>query len=118
MPQVAITDTIEQDALVITLTGDLDILTAPACADRLAEAMADRRPGCALVALDMRHVDFCGSVGLRVLTAFAQDCADQGLNVCVITVPLGPVHRLLQLTRLDTVLPVFHHLADAVAHYR
>jgi anti-anti-sigma factor len=117
MPQVAITDTIEQDALVITLTGDLDILTAPACADRLAEAMADRRPACALVALDMLPVDFCGSIGLRVLTAFAQDCADQGLRVCVIATPHGAVHRLLELTRLDTVLPVFASLSAAIAHH-
>ena len=113
MPEVAVTDTVQDDSLVLALTGDLDVLTSPGCARRLTDAIAGRAPTCRSVLLDMRLVDFCGSAGLRLLSAFAIECAELGLRVCVVAGSRGVVHRIMEVSGLDGVLPVFDDIGTA-----
>jgi anti-sigma B factor antagonist len=117
MPEVAvtITDSPQANSLVIALAGELDLLTAPACADKLTDAVADLSPGCRLVVLDMRQIDFCGSAGLRMLTMFARACTDRGVPVRVLAQRRSVVRRILELTQLDTVLPAFDDVMAATA---
>ncbi|WP_258054767.1 STAS domain-containing protein [Streptomyces sp. Ru71] len=52
------------EATLVELRGDIDLLTAPALADRLDALTAGRRPD---VVIDLRAVNFIDCSGLRVL---------------------------------------------------
>ena len=69
-PGVALTD----EPVVVELAGDLDLSTANAAEAALAEAL--RRS--AHVVLDMRHVPFCDSAGLRVIATAVRDTRTRG----------------------------------------
>lgn len=113
MPEVVVRTCVQDNALVIAMTGDLDVLTTPACADQVRRALASRPPESSLVVLDMRRIDFCGSVGLRMLANCASTCADEGLRVSVLAVPRGVVTRILGLAGLETLLPVVEDTTTA-----
>lgn len=113
MPEVGVTDTVENNALAITINGDLDLLTVPTCASKLTRAMAARTPECRLVVLNMRGVGFCGAVGMRMLRAFAGQCAELGLHVCILAGPRSVVHRIVEVAGLGAVLPVVDDMAAA-----
>jgi anti-anti-sigma factor len=113
MPRIGVTDTVENNALAIAIDGDLDLLTAPACACELTRAMADRTPECRVVVLDMRGVGFCGAVGVRMLRTFAGQCTALGLYVCILAEKRSVVHRIVELAELEEVLPVVDDVAAA-----
>ncbi|WP_166659146.1 STAS domain-containing protein [Labedaea rhizosphaerae] len=107
------TDTVENDALAIAISGDLDLLTASACACELTRALADRPPECRVVVLDMRGVGFCGAVGIRMLRTFAGHCAELGLYVCILAGKKSVVRRIVELAELEEVLPVVDDVTAA-----
>ena len=115
MPRIAVTDTVRDNALTITIDGDLDLLTAPSCASKLTRSIDDRTPTCRLVVLNMRRVGFCGAVGMRMLRTFAGQCADLGLAVCILADQASVVHRIVELAGLQDVLPVVDDLDEAAA---
>lgn len=118
MPEVAVTTAIQEESLVIAMSGELDIATAPGCAGKLDGVAVEVTPAFGLVVLDMRRVEFCGSAGSRVLTTFADTCTDRGLRVCVLAQRRGVVRRILEVTHLDAVLPTFDDLGQAVGHHQ
>jgi anti-sigma B factor antagonist len=82
------------EAVVVRLAGDLDLATAREVTAALEDATA-RIAGERLV-LDMTHVGFIDSTGLRVLLRAATPL-DRPM---VLVAPSGPVCRILDLTRL------------------
>ncbi len=69
---------------------------------RLAVSEEVRR-GCQTIALDLCGVTFLSSAGIRVLFETQREARRAGGD-CLVTVASDPVQRVLELTRLDTIL--------------
>jgi anti-anti-sigma factor len=95
--------------LVLRISGELDLSTAP----ELAAALSDAATGPAsTVTLDLSRTSFIDSSALRVLVAGGRElkAADRRLQI-------GPrsdaVNRVLAMTNLDTHTDAFQLLPDA-----
>jgi anti-anti-sigma factor len=87
----------EVDAIVLALSGELDVASAPQLEQELAAATSD--DDAHLIVLDLRQLEFMDSTGLRaVLTAY--DVArEDGRRFGLVRGP-QQVERLLSLTRV------------------
>ena len=84
--------------VVVTVSGELDITTAPLLAEELREV---QQSGSVLV-VDLRAVEFMDSAGLRVLI----DAADAQRGDLYV-IPGGPqVQKLFKLTGTDQLLRI------------
>lgn len=102
-------------AVVITVAGEVDMLTAPQLRTAVDDAIA-RLAGRVLV-LDLARITFFGSPGLQVLAIAAgelrRDDAAPGLRVAT-----GGAHAVLrpvQITGLDAVLRLYDTVDAALA---
>jgi len=88
---------------VLTLSGELDPLTAPTLSEHVGAALAD--PDVEALVFDLGAVSFIDSSGLRVLIAAkkAMQEKDGDLEIRNAT---PKTYRLLQITGLDTFLEV------------
>jgi anti-sigma B factor antagonist len=91
---------------VVTLVGELDMSSAKAVAETLDELAAAGRP----IVVDLTTLEFIDSSGIHALLRPRPDEASIGL-VC----PPGNVRRVLEVTKLEQVLPVHDTLDDAFA---
>ncbi|MEO3976854.1 STAS domain-containing protein [Streptomyces sp. CAU 1734] len=98
---------------VVTVSGELDVYTAPAFRDRLAEAAARSE---ADVVCDLSTVSYFDSTTIGVLVgALKNVCTRPGQRQLRVVAPTDPVRKVLQLTGLDQVIPVYATVADALA---
>lgn len=97
--------------VVVTVTGEVDMETAPELESVLAEAVAHAGDG-ESVHLDLRPVTFFGSAGLSVLIACHRACAPVGRDLVVVATQRAVV-RVLQMTDLDAVLTLVADLPTA-----
>lgn len=103
------------DLLILTVEGDVDGLTAP----RLSAAMAAAfrvLAGRTLV-LDLTHVRFLGSSGLRTLRDSGLEAAShEGYRPLRVVVDhTRPVIRPIEIVGLDQILALYHSVEDAIA---
>ncbi len=107
-----------QGCLVCSLDG-LSVVSPPAEIDitnahQLRVALMSASSKCPIVVVDMSQTVFCDSAGLQVLArAHKRALADGGELRLVITAT--SVLRILALTGLDRVLPIFATMPDALA---
>jgi anti-sigma B factor antagonist len=87
---------------IVALTGDIDMMTAPAMERVLFEAMND---GCVTLVADMAGVEFIDVVGLTTLAAVAGEVRAVGGNL-MLRSPSDLTRRICQLIGLDPLLPV------------
>ncbi len=103
------------DAVVVRVSGAVDILTAPRLRSALAAALerVDERP----VVVDLTAVRFFGSPGLRVLAESAEQASMKpGFQTLRVVVDSNrPVLRPIELTGYDAILALYHDVEDAVA---
>lgn len=109
----ALTITIHHNALpalVVEVTGELDLLTAPRLSDTLhAVARLDYK----VLVLDLSTLKFMGSAGLATLVEAHQHAAR---HTSLRIVACGPTTlRPIQITGLDTLLDIYPSRADALA---
>jgi anti-anti-sigma factor len=90
----------EPGTLTIGLDGELDIATAPALEQLLAELERDRWP---TVVLDLRHLSFIDSSGIRALLAANRRIGRLGGHL-VVRHSSRPVRRTLAATGADSIL--------------
>ena len=83
---------------VLTVGGEIDLLTAPQLEAALAELPLDRR-----ALLDMRHVTFLGSTGISVILAHSQRLIRAGGSLQIRN-PSEPIRTALRLTGLTGLL--------------
>jgi anti-anti-sigma factor len=76
-PQFAICESEEDDGTRLTLTGDLDLATAPVLRDRLNQARAERRD----VRLDLSKLGFVDCAGMTALIEAVNDARTNGLRL-------------------------------------
>ena len=100
----------EGDAVVVTARGEIDMATAPALADLLRNLAAD---GYRKVIVAMSGVTFIDSSGLQVLIAARKAGHDR--SALRLVGVAGGAKRLLEITGLTTVLPVWGTVEDAIA---
>ena len=100
-----------RDAFVVTLTGEVDLHTAPALEQALEGVVA---LGGTAVAVDLAEVTFIDSTTLEVLLRYHERFRGLG-GLLVIVTDDRRVLRTFEITGLDRVFTIEHRLADAVA---
>lgn len=94
---------------VVSVSGDLDVLTAPELAAAI-QAAVQRRPEAMIV--DLSCVQFLASAGMSVLITASRDL-EPAVRFGVVAD--GPsTSRLLKLIGIDTLVAVYQTLDDAV----
>ncbi|MFJ4628279.1 STAS domain-containing protein [Streptomyces sp. NPDC088847] len=107
-PRVNVTEVPDGRIAVTTVTGELDVRSAPAVYRRALEALTR----CPLVVVDLSGVTFCDSSGFNALLRLRRRAEEAGTRLAL-AAPPGQVARLLALTGADTVFPVYGSLAAA-----
>jgi anti-sigma B factor antagonist len=97
--------------VVLTVGGDVDLHVAGEFKSRLTETVDG---GASMLVLDLSSVTFVDSMGLGVLLGGKQRLAAQGGELHLV-VPGPEVRRILEITRLDQILPLHETLPDALA---
>ena len=101
------------DALVYALRGSLDIATSPSVRAALTEAAANGKHE---IVVDLTQLEFLDSTGLGALIG-AHRRALENNGTLRLVVSEGPILRLLNITGLIRVLPVYHSRADALGDH-
>ena len=94
----------------VSPSGDLDLATAPQLRQDLVEASAS---GSTLVVLDLGGVDFLDSVGLSVIVGGHKRLRHEG-RALHLAAPQAIVRKVLGITRLDTLIPTYETVDEAV----
>lgn len=108
-PPIELDVRLEGRAVVVTVSGELDLLTAPAFEQALRRALAGRPP---LVVVDLGGVGFLDSSALAVLATTHHEAGQDTVVRLVATAPV--VVRPLELTGLSEVLPVLATVEEAL----
>jgi len=100
-------------ALVVRVTGELDMTTSPRLRQALGEAL-DEAAG-AVVIVDVTSVTFLGSPGLAALFEAAINAKQRGGPLRIVADPTRPAVRPLQVSGLNNVLTFYETIDDALA---
>jgi anti-anti-sigma factor len=92
------------DRVVVRVDGDLDLASADAFEEALAPVASAPH-----VVIDLSSCTFLDSAGIRVIAATAR----QAPRVSVVATDPGVV-RVLEITAVDTMVPVHASLQDAL----
>jgi anti-anti-sigma factor len=96
---------------VVTMSGDLDIASAPAWRERLTAML---RPGMGLLVLELSAVSFCDAAGLAVLIGTQRRACALGIALRLVA-PRPQMARVLRLSGLDRSFTIHPTPAAAVA---
>ncbi|WP_331757739.1 STAS domain-containing protein [Nocardia sp. NBC_01388] len=88
------------EVTVVTVAGEVDIVTAPQLRAVLADVVATAPP---ILVADMTAVPFCGSAGLSALLQETEYAPGMSVRV----VASAPVRRIIEVTGLAQVLALF-----------
>jgi len=99
----------DDDILVLHVSGDLDVLTAPTLGTHLDVALTDSPE---LLIVDITNVGFLSSAGISLLVEAHRLTDRAGISLRVVAD--GPAtSRPLRMMRLDEVLDLYPTLAEA-----
>ncbi len=102
MPQLSAALVPGPDRVVVRLTGDADLSTAPVVSDALGRAAA---LGTAQVLVDLGAAQFWDCSGLHALAAFSRNLTDAG-RACRIVAAQPATRRLIGMANLAGTLQV------------
>ena len=88
--------------VLVKLSGELDISSAPKVEDELARVEPDRPP---VIVLDLRSLAFMDSTGLRLLIAADTRASQEDRRLMIVKGP-EPVQRVFRITRLEERLEI------------
>jgi anti-anti-sigma factor len=100
------------DAVVVKLSGELDISVAVPTGRRIAEAVPNSARG---VVVDMSGLDFMDSSGVSMLFSLAREVGSHRQQLHVVAPPGRPVSRVLEIVEFSRAAPVYADLDEAVA---
>jgi anti-sigma B factor antagonist len=95
---------------VVSAPEDIDIGNAAGLRSALLRAAA----GHPVIVVDLSSTEFCDSSGLNVLVRALRRAQADGGEVRLVATT-APVLRILSVTGVDTVLPLFASVAEALA---
>jgi anti-sigma B factor antagonist len=96
---------------VVAVPEEIDITNAAGLRLALLEAAADGYP---TLVIDMTRTRFCDSAGLRVLVDAHKRAQADGGEI-LLALSGAAVLRILEITGVDRVIPVFTNLDEALA---
>ncbi|MGW3816916.1 STAS domain-containing protein [Streptomyces sp. NPDC005046] len=107
--RLSITVTTTADIRVLALSGEIDADTVGSL--RQALRMGDDGP--VRLVLDFSAVTFMDSSGISVLAAARRDATSAGgwIRMAALT---APVHRVIEIVGLDTIIPCYPTLPQAL----
>jgi anti-sigma B factor antagonist len=88
------------DHTIVTISGEIDLYTAPRLHSELAAVLVDGMP--TRVVIDMSGVEFCDSIGMNVLLSCLRRMRERGGELEIAS-PKPAVRRILRVTGLDSV---------------
>jgi anti-sigma B factor antagonist len=97
------------DQAIVTVSGEIDLYTAPRLQGELTAVLDGGRP--VRVVVDMSGVEFCDSTGMNVLLSAMKRAREHGGGLDLAG-PRPAVRKILQVTGLDSV---FTFVDDAAA---
>ncbi|EWC59229.1 Anti-sigma F factor antagonist (spoIIAA-2) [Actinokineospora spheciospongiae] len=110
-----VTATVErgEGRVVVRVSGEVDMATAPVLAEALDRAFTGGDP--ARVVVDLTGVSFFASSGLALLAQTSARARDTDTDVVVVVAPGGPTERAITVTSMDRSIRVVHDLAGATS---
>jgi anti-sigma B factor antagonist len=96
---------------MVTFPAEIDMATADAIGEQVAAALA---PGVHAVIADMTATTFCDSAGISMLIRAKKQATAHGAELRLL-LPCPNVLRVLKMQGVDTVLPIYHSLEQALA---
>ncbi|WP_017573121.1 STAS domain-containing protein [Nocardiopsis halotolerans] len=115
MPDLTISSTLHDAGRVLALDGEIDMATEHRFQDAVTEALTTQPFG--RVVLDCADLRFIDSSGLRVLIR-AHKAAKEQKALLAIASPIQRVLQILRVTSLDTRIPVFATVSEALSASR
>jgi len=110
MPPLAITGHTVDDAVVLTISGEIDLSNSQVVYGALSKALARGVP----VVLDLTGVEFLDSRGLAAILQARHEAAVSEPPT-LLTVPSPPAARVFDVAGTGALLPLFPDLAEALA---
>ncbi len=111
IPDFAVATDHDEGRSVVTVTGEVDVETAPRLRKALISAADVPAP---MVVVDLREVTFLDSTGLGVLVSGLKRARENGGDLRLVATS-SHILRILAITRLDSVLSVYPDLSAARA---
>ncbi len=105
----AVSAELRQDALVLTVNGEVDLATAPVLDAAIADAWTPPQP----LIIDATELPFMDSTGLGVLVKAALRARDEGGQIAMAAVG-SRVHKVLAITGLDQHLAIYPTVEEAL----
>lgn len=103
--------TIENNAIVITISGRLDAVTAPEYEKRVREMIANGNND---FVVDFAQLDYISSAGLRALLLMAKLLKEKSGNVCFANVD-GNVRSVFEMSGFAALFKMENSVAAALA---
>jgi len=116
VPDISFPVEVIEGVPVVTAPEEIDIANAARLKAALLEAALTEmaEPGRALLVVDMSRTRFCDSAGLNALVGAARQARAEGGEVRLV-VTSEAVSRIVELTGVDRVIPIYASLEDAVS---
>jgi anti-sigma B factor antagonist len=111
--ELKVTTLSQGDHNVMSVTGEIDLYTAPKLHAELFGALAAEAP--VRLVVDMSGVEFCDSTGMNVLLAAHRQAQERGGDL-QIAAPRPAIRKVLQVTGLESVFTVLDDQAWAAEH--
>ncbi len=92
------------DHAIVTITGEIDLYTAPKLQTDLAAIIDDAAPAARIV-IDMSGVEFCDSTGMNILLSSLRHVRERGGEL-ELAAPRPAITKILSVTGLDSVFTI------------
>jgi stage II sporulation protein AA (anti-sigma F factor antagonist) len=102
---------IEGDAIIVTISGRLDAVTAPEYEKRIRELIDS---GNSYFVVDFEQLDYISSAGLRVLLLMAKLLKEKSGQVCFANVK-GNVQSVFDMSGFTSLFKMENSVAEALA---
>ncbi|HJE57087.1 MAG TPA: STAS domain-containing protein [Nocardiopsis listeri] len=96
----------QDDVVVVTVGGEIDLYTAPQLRDELVGSLEE---GTRRLLVDMSRTEFCDSTGISVLLAAMKRAREKGGDLEIVA-PRPAVMKVLEVTGLHEVFTIHSDL--------
>jgi anti-sigma B factor antagonist len=94
-----------EGVLVLALTGEVDLSTAPILAKGISELLAVVTDE--LLIVDLTGVGFLASAGMSALLAGREQAEQRGVAIRIVVTPAAAAYRALEIAGLLEILPIY-----------
>jgi anti-sigma B factor antagonist len=101
----------EATPVIVVLPAEIDVINAGDVLTKLAAALT---PGVSLVIADMTSTVFCDTSGVRALVDAHERAVTSQVEFRLAIPPEGSLRRVLELTGIIRLLPVYLGLDEAI----